>query len=239
VIKTYLGVFKGDLLRSRNGVVEYAERIPKGPAEGKLDIEFPGIASIVGELAPISAGGVEFQGDLEFHGNGGFLDFDADAVAAEVSHSAEEHGPGSDLFSYLPSTAVFSNQNSQVLTSQLRSAGRLSFFVARLAPEDPRAGFAVETLEWLPGRVAVRRDLEVVPAPGTTFEVSSKAEHPKSATVKPPAPFSGSAVYRRMGSIRSPRGKLTGSLAADIWGVKVRLAGAKAKSFLINLHPGF
>jgi hypothetical protein len=57
--------------------------------------------------------------------------------------------------------------------------------------------------------------------------------------VKPPPPFSGSAVYRRTGSLRSPHGKLTGSLAVDLWGVKVRLAGAKAKAFLINLHPGF
>ncbi len=85
----------------------------------------------------------------------------------------------------------------------------------------------------------MRRELEVAPAPRGSFEVSSKAEHPKSARVRPPAPFSGSAVYRRSGSIRSPRGKLTGSLAADLWGVKVRLAGARAKAFLMNLHPGF
>ncbi len=64
------------------------------------------------------------------------------------------------------------------------------------------------------------------------------AEHPKSATVKPPAPFSGSAVYRSTGSIRSPTsGKLTGSLSVDIFGVKVRLAGPRAKASLINFHP--
>ena len=93
-------------------------------------------------------------------------------------------------------------------------------------------------LEWLPGDVAVLRTLEVVGAPGSDFDVSSNAEHPKSATVKPPAPFSGSATYRSTGSIRSATiGKLTGPLSVDIFGVKVRLAGARAKASLINLRP--
>lgn len=69
--------------------------------------------------------------------------------------------------------------------------------------------------------------------------MSSTAEHPKSATVKPPAPFSGSATYRSTGSIRSATiGKLTGPLSVDIFGVRVRLAGPSAKASLINFSPG-
>ena len=160
-------------------------------------------------------------------------------VSGDVSQTAEIPKNGSSLFAYLPGRAVFSNRNSQVLTSELRSPGRLTFFEAKLAPEDPRSGFGAQTLEWLPGHVAAKRELEVEPAAGRDFEVSSKAEHPKSARVRPPAPFSGTAAYRQSGSIRAPRGKLTGSLRADIYGVTVRLAGPTVKAALFNFHPGF
>jgi hypothetical protein len=85
----------------------------------------------------------------------------------------------------------------------------------------------------------VLRTIEVVGAADSDFKVSSTAEHPKSATVSPPAPFSGSAAYRSTGSIRSATiGKLTGPLSVDIFGVKVRLAAAHSKASLINLSPG-
>jgi hypothetical protein len=123
VIRTALGFSPKGVPRPRSGMVEYAARIAKGSAEGKLDVEIPGIASIVGELVPISAGGVEFQGDLEFHGNGGYLEFDAHAVTASVTHDDEIVKFGSGLFAYLPGPLIFSDRNSQVLSSSSARPG--------------------------------------------------------------------------------------------------------------------
>ena len=86
-----------------------------------------------------------------------------------------------------------------------------------------------------------RRDiLELHEAPGAAFRVSSNAERPKSAALRPPSPFSGYAHYRRVGSIRAPaRGRLTGSLLVSIYGVEARLAGPGAKASLFSFNPGF
>jgi hypothetical protein len=82
--------------------------------------------------------------------------------------------------------------------------------------------------------------LEAVEKMGVGFKVASKAEHPEWATVRPPAPFHGSVVYRNAGDIRSPvSGTLTGSLSVDLFGVKVPLAGPRAKAALANVNPGF
>jgi hypothetical protein len=99
VVKTYMGPLGGARPHGRWGTVNYAARIPAGPAEGRLDVEIPGIATIDGEL--VSTGhdpglgdckgeergseDVDFQGSVEFHGNGGYLDFDAQKSPLETS----------------------------------------------------------------------------------------------------------------------------------------------------------
>ena len=44
VLKPSVGVSKEGVPRPRNGTVDYAARIPKGPLEGKLDLAIPGVA---------------------------------------------------------------------------------------------------------------------------------------------------------------------------------------------------
>lgn len=228
------------------GGVDYAARIPKTPIEGRIDLKIPGVLSIDGELTPAEGKGLDFDGSLRFTGKGGYLSFDRRHVAAWSASGTSARcpagcpGPNPSLFDYINYPIGFFGSDTQVLYSEQSVAGRETRFQATHAEGVRASAFEAHVLEWLPGGVAVLRTLEVVGAPGSDFGVSSTAEHPKSATVKPPAPFSGSAVYRSAGSIRSPAsGKLTGSLSVDLFGVKVRLAGASAKASLINLNPGF
>lgn len=228
------------------GAVDYAARIPKAPIEGRLDLKIPGVLWIDGELAPRRGGeGLEFNGSIRFTGKGRYLSFDAKhAAAGSVNGATAEcpercRGPNPSLFDYINVPIEFSNSNTQILYAEENVGGRLTRFQATHAEEVQESSFQAHALEWLPGGVAVVRAIEVVDAPVSDFTVSSTGEHPKSATVRPPAPFSGSAVYRSGGDIRSPMsGKLTGSLSVDILGVKVRLAGSRARASLFNLNPG-
>jgi hypothetical protein len=243
VVKALMGVSKKGVEQPRHGIVGYAARIPTGPLEGKLNVDIPGVASIVGDLTPAGEG-LEFDGSFQFTGNGGYLSFEADHAFGEARNGRAAgclgcRGAHPGLFQYIADPLEFSNFNSQILFSEVRSEERVSGFQAANYRLDPGAGFKAQTIEWLPGHVAVSRTIEIEKSAEAGFKVSSNAEHPKSATVRPPAPFSGSAVYRRSGSIRSPgSGKLTGSLSADIFGVDVPLTGPKAKASLINFSPG-
>lgn len=228
------------------GMVDYAARVPKVPIEGRIDLKIPGVLSIDGEVAPLRGEeGLEFNGSFHFTGKGRYLSFDAKHATGESASGdsaacpAGCRGPNPSLFDYINFPIVFSNDNTQILYSEQSLGGRLTRFQATHAEGVQESAFEAHALEWLPGGVAVLRTIEVVGAPNSDYKVSSTAEHPKSATVRPPAPFSGSAVYRSAGNIRSPMsGKLTGTLSVDIFGVTVRLAGARAKASLINLSPG-
>jgi hypothetical protein len=245
VLRASIGMSKKAVPRPRHGSVQYAVRIPKRPLEGRLDLTVPGIASIVGELVE-GGEGLEFDGSFHFTGNGGYLSFDVARMAGEkLKRSAPLCAPlvcrGSrpTLFEYVYNPFNASNFNTQILTSERETRGRTSLFQATHYVRGTFSTFKAQTLEWLPGEVAVARTLEVEKAPGGDFKVSSKAERPKSATLRPPSPFSGSAHYEGVGSIRAPAsGKLTGSLSADIYGVKARLAGPGTKASLFNFNPG-
>jgi hypothetical protein len=228
------------------GAVDYAARIPKTPIEGRIDLTIPGVLSIDGEITPVEGTGLDFDGSFRFTGKGGYLSFERRHVGARSASEASARcpagcpGPNPSLFDYINYPIGFFGSDSQVLYSEQSVAGRETRFQATHAEGVRASAFEAHVLECLPGGVAVLRVLEVVDAPGSDFDVGSTAEHPKSATVEPPAPFSGSATYRSTGSIRSATtGKLTGPLSVNIFGVKVRLAGAHSKASLINLNPGF
>ena len=77
-----------------------------------------------------------------------------------------------------------------------------------------------------------KRYIEATGVPRKDFQVGSTAEFPNRAKVTPPAPFSGKAYYSKA------RGTFTGTLSADFFGKRVRLAGPKSKAGLINFDPG-
>jgi len=265
VIWTETGPKEGSRRGSPWTAVGYATRTAVGPAEGKLDIEFPGFGSIVGELVPRpneggssavlgckgggSMEGQEFRGTATFTGLGGSPTIDTEAAKGQLYRTSELRcggnagkGPvvGTGLFDPLElPRRVLDGVQTDTLSSKVTAPGRSASFEAinRLG----RSGltFRAEAMERL-GSVAIARAVEVTGVPGHDFAAASKAEHPSLATVRPPAPFSGSAVYQSAGSIRSAAsGKLTGSLSVDLFGVKVSLAGRRAKASLINLNPGY
>lgn len=230
------------------GKVAYAARIPQSPIEGRLDLQIPGVLSIEGELTP-SGGekGLEFNGSLRFTGAGGYLNFTADhATGSSASGATAEcpagcPNPNPSLFDYINVPIEFFGSDMDVLYAEETVSGRATRFQASNAEGGGEPTFDAHVLEWLRGGVAVVRMIEVVAAQPSAFAVNSTAERPKFATVRPPAPFSGSAVYRGAGagSLRAPSiGKLTGPLSVDIFGVKARLAGPRAKASMLNLSPG-
>jgi hypothetical protein len=229
-----------------SGTVDYAVRIPKRPIEGRIDVQIPGVLSIDGDVARRGEGELEFNGSFRFTGEGHYLDFDL-THATGFSNSGTKatcldlcQTPKPTLFEYITFPLSYSNQNTQVLFSEGSMDGRVTRFQASHEKGSRGSTFKVQALEWLPRHVAVVRTLEAVEKTGVGFKVASKVEHPNWATVRPQAPFHGSAVYRNAGSIRSPvSGTLTGSLSVDLFGVKVRLAGPRAKAALANVNPGF
>lgn len=240
--------------RSRSDFVDYASRVPIGPAEGRLDFAVPGVASISGELVSTKKGragalagcpestaaseDVEFRGTFEFTGSGNYLHFvdhQGEGFVESTGDPCEPPAPEepkADLFSYLESDAIFSNHSTAVLGAELSTPGRLAHFYAVHALDESKVEFEALTREWLPGRVASERRLDLPGITDADFEVSSKAEHPASATVRPPAPFSGRAFYSKA------RGNLTGSLSVDLLGKRVRLAGRDSKAGVFNFNPG-
>jgi hypothetical protein len=245
VVRTEIGPRRGALSHRQWGLVDYAARIPKTPIEGSIDLSVPGVLSIDGELTPAAGGGLTFDGSFHFTGKGGYLSFDRrHAIGGSTSGATAGCPEGCrashpSLFDYINFPITFLGSDTQVLYSEGSLDSRLTRFQATHVEGAQVSNFDAHVLEWLPGGVAVLRVIEIAGAPSSDYKVSSTAEHPKSATLRPPAPFSGSAIYRSSGSIRSPMsGTLTGSLAVRILGVKVRLTGARSKASLINLEPG-
>lgn len=242
-VSTEMGLSDSGHLRPRHGSVTYAVRIPKRPLRGRIDLQVPGVASIVGEISEAQEH-LEFDGSFHFHGNGGYLNFDAShATAVRLKKALLCPGGcrSSDpsLFEYISFLPGTTGQSSQVLYSEGIFGDRVNRFMATHTIPGRQATWEGQTLEWLPGRVAVFRSIALEESPAAGFKVSSNAEHPKRATVRPPGPFSGSAVYRSSGSIRSPRsGELIGLLSVNLFGIKVPLAGPSAKASLINFLPG-
>jgi hypothetical protein len=242
-IFTEMGMSRSGHLRPRHGSVAYAVRIPKQPLRGRIDVQVPGVASIVGELSEVGER-LEFDGSFHFHGNGGYLNFDAShAIAVRLKgaplcpEGCRSSDP--DLFEYISFLPGITGQTSQVLYSEGIFGDRVNRFMATHTVPGRQSTWEGQTLEWLPGRVAVIRSIDLEESAAGAFKVSSNSEHPKRATVRPPGPFSGSAVYRRSGGISSPgSGELIGSLSVDLFGIKVPLAGPGAKASLINFLPG-
>jgi hypothetical protein len=244
IVRTEMGEH-GPMPHRPSGTVDYAARIPKRPIEGRIDVKIPGVLAIDGEVARRGEGELGFHGSFRFTGKGHYLNFDLTNATGFSNDGTKAtcldlcQTPNPTLFEYITFPLSYSNNNTDVLSSEGSMDGRVTHFQASHGTHSRASMFKVQALEWLPRHVAVVRTLEAVEKTGVGFKVASKVEHPEWATVRPPAPFSGSAVYRNAGDIRSPvSGTLTGSLSVDLFGVKVRLAGPQAKAALANVNPG-
>jgi hypothetical protein len=235
------------------GGVSYATRTPKGLPAGRVDVHFPGLGRIVGRVVgdgkpeprgrtgcaatEVTESG-HFVGHLVFRGAGGYRTWRASRAESVTKRntSCGEEAPPKTLFGYLGETGtpVIEGGSSldSVLGSGYKNGKRSVQFFAEIHGSGPEetAGFTVFDHEWLAGhRIAADRWTSRRGVPlGDHFEIGPGARKPPSATLRPPAPFSGEATYSRKGH------KLTGDLSVNFLGLKLRIAGADTVAFLDN-----
>jgi hypothetical protein len=236
------------------GGVAYATRTRKGLRAGRVDVHFPGLGRIVGRVLgdgePEPARGKtgcaatesfesgHFVGHLVFRGSGGYRTWRASRVKSYTTRntSCREKIPPKTLFGYLDETGTPALEGGSSLASVLGSGyenGKRSVqFIAEIHGRGPEeaAGFTVFDDEWLAGhRIAANRWMSRRGVPlGDHFEIAPGARKPPSATLRPPAPFSGDAIYSRKGHT------LLGDLSVDLLGLRLRLAGPHTVAFLDN-----
>lgn len=139
-----------------------------------------------------------------------------------AEHFASRH---KTLFSYVqPPTQFFSSRDGTWL-SATRPTGRGPVeFVAKRSLVEPGATFQASATEWLPGKVATARWVEVHGVSGSLFKASTPEEEPRHVAVRPPAPFTGFGKYLR--DVHRMRGNLTARLP----GLRVRIASRQTQA---------
>jgi hypothetical protein len=226
--------------------VHYAERIPKGPFDGYLDLHFKGLGNFVGEFVPSesprssnpkgcsgqsgeSASGA-LEGRVGFRG-GGFASWSATRAPTYLKRSfrlrcrkgaAERQRLPKTLFGYVGPGFGFFNHYRYLLEARRKTAHRDLYL--SVAKYETRKGGTVDSdatdFEWLPGEIATSRFVARSAHGDARLTASEGGYHPEHAALRPPSPFSGSGVYSR----RTHR--LTGSLAVEFPGLKLRIGGA-------------
>jgi hypothetical protein len=158
-----------------------------------------------GEVSRIPRG--EYRGTFEFHGEEGYTEARATSLTADFGilldlgcggyvHFGDATGfglPGARL------SATFRQGRDEALW----------FEIKKNRPSAPSA-FAVRTTEQR-GDIRIRRTIEAIVGPGA-FRYDPRL---RTATVSPPAPFDGSATFRREAPRRN---RWTGDLTVDLPG---------------------
>jgi hypothetical protein len=234
--------------------VSYATRVPKGPLDRRVEVHFRGLGQIVGRFVgggrPSGSQACEgsegegesghFVGRLVFHGSGGYGTWRATRVSAEVRRGCSAEATRGEsvpktLFGYLDGygpgfsgggNGPFSNLDARI-PGRKRSAELLALVYGR-GPEESLT-FLAYAGEYLGDGVVCERWAKRSGIPRRAqFEIAPGATHPPSATIKPPAPFSGEATYSHKD------GSFLGDLEVHLLGRTVRLAGPTAEAFVSN-----
>jgi len=168
-----------------------------------------------------------FVGKLDFEGEQGYTRIHADRIKGTVTHTKrqvcktsgseedEEGFPSSFKLTILRAAADENSTSFDASRIESKSKPGLSgsAFSAAIV-ESPRPGFSVF------------RSIQSSAKDPTAFSVVMSHGHVDEATVTPPAPFSGSATYRRAVAKKSET--WAGTLAGDFPGLgMVSLAGPK------------
>jgi hypothetical protein len=230
--------------------VSYATRIARGPLDRRIDVRIPGVGHAVGRLVGPGAGGgcdetqegheaVYFVGDFDFHGSGGDGPWRARRAPVEFRREGGCGAPARKarkLGEYLDEAGpqFYANNGGplSVIRTLKESKTRATELFAETYGEGPeetvaftaidyeRLGHGVHCDRWVARRSLPRRDL---------FDIAPGGRLPKSATVTPPAPFSGEATYSRKGHT------FLGDLSVEFPGLTLRLAGKGAEAFVANV----
>jgi hypothetical protein len=244
---------ESDVEVENNGGVAYAMRIPKGPLGDRLNIRLPGLGRVVGRILRPKSGsqggcfrGEEreddtFVGQIEFRGSGGYGRWRAHRAEATITRACGEGAPGvpkppKSAFGYSaedgPLFAGGSNGPASFLEAiDARGHDTGVVFSAEVVGRGPEetVGFVAIDFEWLHGGIAVKRWIQRRGLPrGDLFEIASGGRRPPSATIRPPAPFSGEATYSRKGDT------FLGDLSVHLLGKTVRIAGGNTRAALAN-----
>lgn len=227
-------------------VNSYAIAIPKEQFEGSIDVKFPRLGEVTGQITsselskpelpakacdgrvPIAS--AAFEGRLRFRGFGdhrtwtahkaeGTVEAECDAPALEAENETEVlFGALGQFRPLLLGPGYFR------FLAGGRSPGRVVEFLA--LGSGYLGTFQAVDKEWLPGDVATERVVSMTTSSfGASIEVGA-GEHPKRVTFTPPAPFFGHATYRRSTH------KLRGSLGARFLGLNLRLARRPMRAVL-------
>lgn len=227
-----------------NTSVTYVEQIPKGQFDGHLDLHFKGLGTFVGDFvawesstdqarkgctgpAGISQVG-DLEGSIEFRG-GGYAEWSTSRAVAffdrsprlHCKHGAAHRQPRpKNLFGYIGGGPGSFNGWRYALRAHLERPHRLTeLAVFRYERGRPVVNFDAGTYEWLPGGIATGRFVNRSVRGGAHLEASHGGYHPEHPTLRPPSPYSGVGIYTRTTH------RLTGSLAVQFPGLKLRLGG--------------
>lgn len=165
-----------------------------------------------------------FVGKLDFEGEQGYTRIHASRIKGTVTHTkrqvcknsgseeGEEGFPSSLKLTFLSAAAGGNGISFNAFGIESKSKPGLS-----------RTSFSAMIVESTQAGFLVSRSIQATAGP-TAFSVVSSHGHIDEATVAPPAPFSGSATYRRAVAKKSET--WAGSLAGDFPGLgTVSLAG--------------
>jgi hypothetical protein len=163
-----------------------------------------------------------FVGKLDFEGEQGYTRIHARRIQGTVTHTKRQvckNGGSEEGEERLPSSLDLTFLNAT------DNENEISFNAFKFESKPGRSGisFNATVVESPPG-FSVFRSIQTTAKDSTAFSVATSHGHVDEATVTPPAPFSGSATYRRAVAKKSET--WVGSLAGDFPGLgTVSLAG--------------
>jgi hypothetical protein len=227
--------------------INYAIAIPKRQFEGSLDLDFPHLGRIVGNVVVAPGqeacgedGGEDanFRGQLSFRGVGSHERWSATKAYAALRDTCQVIEPPRGKGDVLLTNAVaregpgFSGPDFIAFFARSFTRRRYLEFVAVSRDLGGPATFLATDVEFLPGRVAAERWIDRFGVEADrTLSVEGEAQMPSGATFMPPAPFFGKGVY-------DPRTKkLTGSLGVRFPGLTLRLAHPPMEGSLTDEEP--
>jgi hypothetical protein len=236
--------FKGENDRG----AAYAMRIPRGPLGDHLNIRLGGLGRVVGRIVPRKSGSqsgcsgdepeyATFLGRIEFRGSGGYGRWRVHRAEATITRGCGGAAkPPKDAFDYISEEGPRFFGGGGAPTSFLDAVNAHGHstgieFTAEAGGTGPEedVGFTATDFEWLPSGAAVKRWAVHRGMPrGDLFEIAPGGRLPPSATIRPPAPFSGEANYSRKGNT------LLGDLSVHLLGKTVRIAGSNTEAALAD-----
>jgi len=173
---------------------------------------------------PYSVDSGYYEGTIDFHGEEDFTQFEATRVPGDLGFLANFSCPG--VVSGGTSGPLEPGAKLDVNAHGSKLGPHLT--VIKNGPK-ARAHYELEVAEERNG-VSIARFANLI-APASTFNYDSKV---RTATIKPPAPFSGSAKFRRGAE---PTNRWTGNLTVDLPGrAGVTLTGSGLRSKLVHAH---